>query len=938
MGVNAFDTKFGQLYQLEQALGTQTTPPADDKADAEVNLADKDGNVMKLGPTMLTGRAVETTRRPGWARTAAGRSTRCSARQPTASTCSTTGGPLCNSGAAQCLAATASPGASPSCWTPRCCRRRRSTTHLRPGLDLDLGAFDEDEAKSLAVALRFGSLPIELQAQQAETVSATLGAGALQAGIIAGAIGLFLVCAYLVSYYRLLGLATVGSLTISASILWVVMCWINATVTLAGVVGIVVSIGISLDSSIVFFGRSRKTCATGRLETVGRQGVRRNHSTIVKADMSSLIGAGVPYWLSVGPVRGFAFYLGVATILDLISAYVFLRPAALVLGPLPTTVSTRGASGSPPTTWRPPSRARAESEPVPVAASGRGQHRPETPHRPEGGPDVGLASDLYRRRNDFDFPACGCGSGSSRPCSSSSRWRRCSPWPEPLDRLRGRIGVGGPVGDLHRGPGREALADFGDSAVERFQEATTTEGGRVIRVSGRVDNVAEGAKAAEALAEAAGLEGRGQGQHRRPSWERHHLAGPAVARRVHGAGDRIHAWRLETRMAVAAMVAVIHDIIITVGVYSVFQIEVTPATVISFLTILGFSLYDDRRVRPSQENATRYGRSGQYTYTSIMRRSLNQVFMRSLNTTMVTIIPVISILVVGQVVFGQETLGDFSLALLIGLVSGTCSSLFVARRSPRGSRRTGPLASDPRTPGRQGSMSRHDLARRERRCPPPRRPASPPVRAARPPALPPDRPARRRRRSRIGPPTRLVDRPGRSNCRGCRCAPAAGTRTARFPPRPPARPRRSAEPHRSGYGAPGGLGSVVVVRHDQRSTPSPAAPGRQEGPTWRRWRGVCRGGAHPASGHGGPGDRRAVPTVPLQAAHRVDHRGLPGGGGVPQDQLRRSGEPHITHPLAVAGIVARLRHGRRHHRRRSCTTPSRTRCSPSTRSEARLRS
>src|SRR5690606_31465160 len=126
-------------------------------------------------------------------------------------------------------------------------------------------------------------------------------------------------------------------------------------------------------------------------------------------------------------------------------------------------------------------------------------------------------------------------------------------------------------------------------------------------------------------------------------------------------------------------VAVIHDIIITVGVYSVFQIEVTPATVISFLTILGFSLYDTIVVYDRvQENATRFGRSGQYTYTSIMRRSLNQVFMPSLNTTMGTLTPVFSILVGGKIVFGPETLGDFSLALLIGLVSGTYSSLFVA--------------------------------------------------------------------------------------------------------------------------------------------------------------------------------------------------------------------------------------------------------------------
>ena len=103
------------------------------------------------------------------------------------------------------------------------------------------------------MSLRFGSLPLELKAQQAETVSATLGEGALQAGIIAGVIGLVLVCAYLLFYYRLLGLVDDRSLTISASLLWVFMANIGATVTLAGVVGIVVSIGISLDSSVVFF-------------------------------------------------------------------------------------------------------------------------------------------------------------------------------------------------------------------------------------------------------------------------------------------------------------------------------------------------------------------------------------------------------------------------------------------------------------------------------------------------------------------------------------------------------------------------------------------------------------------------------------------------------------------------------------------------------------
>jgi preprotein translocase subunit SecF len=116
-----------------------------------------------------------------------------------------------------------------------------------------------------------------------------------------------------------------------------------------------------------------------------------------------------------------------------------------------------------------------------------------------------------------------------------------------------------------------------------------------------------------------------------------------------------------------------------VGVYSVFQIQVSPATVISFLTILGFSLYDTIVVFDRvQENSVRLGRTGQYTYTAIMRRSLNQVLMRSVNTTFITLLPVVSMLVVGQMVYGQATLGDFSLALLIGLASGAYSSLFIA--------------------------------------------------------------------------------------------------------------------------------------------------------------------------------------------------------------------------------------------------------------------
>jgi len=139
------------------------------------------------------------------------------------------------------------------------------------------------------------------------------------------------------------------------------------------------------------------------------------------------------------------------------------------------------------------------------------------------------------------------------------------------------------------------------------------------------------------------------------------------------------AFRLEWRMAIAAIVAVVHDIIITVGVYSVFQIEVTPATVVAVLTILGFSLYDTVVVFDrAQENGARYLSTGRLPYTQVMAMSANQVLVRSINTSVVTLLPVVSMLVVGSVALGAEPLQDFAIALLVGLLVGVYSSIFVA--------------------------------------------------------------------------------------------------------------------------------------------------------------------------------------------------------------------------------------------------------------------
>ncbi len=138
-------------------------------------------------------------------------------------------------------------------------------------------------------------------------------------------------------------------------------------------------------------------------------------------------------------------------------------------------------------------------------------------------------------------------------------------------------------------------------------------------------------------------------------------------------------FRFEWRMAIAAILAVLHDIVITAGVYAITQFEVTPATVVAFLTILGFSLYDTVVVFDKiRENTPSLGAERGDTYSLMVNRSMNQVLMRSINTTFVALLPVASLLVIGSGVLGAVTLRDFALALFVGLLAGAYSSIYVA--------------------------------------------------------------------------------------------------------------------------------------------------------------------------------------------------------------------------------------------------------------------
>ncbi len=214
-------------------------------------------------------------------------------------------------------------------------------------------------------------------------------------------------------------------------------------------------------------------------------------------------------------------------------------------------------------------------------------------------------------------------------------------------------------------------------ADARLQEATSQDGQRSVRVRTTLQSTNEDLDVAIPAMEALGETNiRSVG----PSWGSA-VTGKAIrALIVFFIGIAIYiSVRLEWKMAVGALAAVVHDIIISVGAYAIFRFEVTPATLIAFLTIMGYSLYDTIVVYDKVRDITaRVGATGRYSYTEMMNLALNQVLARSINTTITSIIPVLSMLIIGSLILGAATLQEFSIALLVGLIVGGYSSLFVA--------------------------------------------------------------------------------------------------------------------------------------------------------------------------------------------------------------------------------------------------------------------
>ena len=218
------------------------------------------------------------------------------------------------------------------------------------GRDVQItGQFTQGQAQDLALVLRYGALPIQFDQtkQTVESVSPTLGRDQLTAGITAGLIGLALVAIYMVLFYRLLGLVVIAGLGLTGMVFFTLVSYLSSThgltLTLAGVTGIIVSVGVTVDSYVVYFERLKDEVRSGKtVRSSLEPGFHRSFRTIVAADLVSLIGAAVLYAFATSSVKGFAFFLGLSTALDLLLAYTFMHPMVSVLARNPKLVRMPG--------------------------------------------------------------------------------------------------------------------------------------------------------------------------------------------------------------------------------------------------------------------------------------------------------------------------------------------------------------------------------------------------------------------------------------------------------------------------------------------------------------------------------------------------------------------------------------------------------------------
>lgn len=497
------------------------------------------------------------------------------------------------------------------------------------------GSFTIDTANQLATQLRLGALPIKLTRISETQVSATLGTQALHQGLIAGAIGLAVVVIFLLAYYRLLGLIAVGGLVAYGIYFYALIKLIPITMTLAGIAGLVLTIGVAADANVVIFERVKEEIRAGRTVRQGiATGYRKGLTAIIDANVVTIMTAFILFVLATSDVKGFAFTLGIGTFVSLFTAVLATQAILMTVGD-----------------------SRAIQSPSALGAGGK------------------------KRAWRFDF------TGASRYFFSMSG----------VILLIGALAIGGrglnlgidftsgtqisvglnKAATVQQVKSVMAGVGAGDATIQKVT-GNKTLGPYGFQISSDYLGSAKYSQLRSDLNSRFGIRTNADGSQDLNTTSVGPTFGSSVTKSAVIAIvisliviSLYVTLRFDWKFAVPVLIALAHDLLITSGVYALTGRVVTTDTVAALLTILGYSLYDTiivfDRVR---ENIPRMPRAA---FSQIVNRSMSEVLTRSLVTTSCTLLPVVALLL-----FGGSTLKDFAFALLIGIASGAYSSIFIA--------------------------------------------------------------------------------------------------------------------------------------------------------------------------------------------------------------------------------------------------------------------
>ena len=520
------------------------------------------------------------------------------------------------------------------------------------------GNYTLDQAKSLQTVLESGSLPVSFSYSQSQVVGPTLGQDALASGVLVALIGLLLVVIYLFFFYKGLGIITAAAMLVFSvlylGILGLLSLLGQFSLSLAGVAGIVLTIGMAADSSILTLERFREEIRMGRsIKAASQSGVRHAILTSIDADLVTLVSALALFFLASASVKGFGMTLALGIFCDIVMMLIFKAPLIRLMAP--RTISKH------PDFWNVHDCLNAVGGTEQLV-----EDEAKTPAQKVVGRFIKRDIPFLRARKVLLIIAACCVAVALVVCG-----------------VRGlNFGtefVGGTSISINQTAGattdqvRDAFAAAGQENAVVQTTSTNGQEGFLVRLA--TTDTTEAYSASSAVAQTLGLSSTDITVSTiQASWGASVIRSSLIAFLVSLVliiayiGIRFRSYK----MGVVAVITLLHDLIIVVGIYALIGREFTPNTVAALLTILGYSLYDTvvvfHRVNDNMQES-----SAKVTFVTMANHSINQVFIRSINTTLTSLIPVLFMLL-----FGSETLKDFAFAMVIGLICGCYSSIAVA--------------------------------------------------------------------------------------------------------------------------------------------------------------------------------------------------------------------------------------------------------------------